>query len=261
MSANEHKYLPSFRLDGRVAIVTGASQGLGRHIALALAEAGADLALVSRRVEILQEPLEKIREMGRIAHSFPGDMSQISEIKRVVSEITNTFSSIDILINNAGTNIQELATDVSEESWDAIMDINLKGAFFCAREVGLQLIKQGRGGRIINIASQMSEVGFFKRSAYCASKAAVTAFTKVLALEWAEHGIRVNAVGPTFIDSPLTKKVMEDKLIADELTRRIPIGRLGRMEEVAAAVVYLASDGADLVTGHNLLVDGGWTAQ
>jgi NAD(P)-dependent dehydrogenase (short-subunit alcohol dehydrogenase family) len=139
--------------------------------------------------------------------------------------------------------------------------VQAKGAFFTAREVGLQFIKQGTGGRIINMASQMSEVGFFKRSAYCSSKAAVVAFTKVLALEWADHRIRVNAVSPTFIESPLARKIFEDRQIAHEIMRRLPLRRLGRMEGVAAACIYLASEGADLVTGHNLLVDGGWTAQ
>jgi 2-deoxy-D-gluconate 3-dehydrogenase len=254
-------YLPSFRLDGRAAIVTGASQGLGRHIALALAEAGADLALVARRSRPLEEVARLAESMGRRAFSIAADLTRLPDIQRMVRSAAAQLGQVDILVNNAGTNIQQLATDVTEETWDAIMGINLKGAFFTAREVGLRMIEQGRGGRIINITSQMGDVGFYKRSAYCASKAAVCGFTKVLALEWAPHRIRVNAVGPTFIDSPLTRKVFEDRQIADEVMRRIPVGRLGRMEEVAAAVVYLASDGADLVTGHHLLVDGGWTAQ
>jgi 2-deoxy-D-gluconate 3-dehydrogenase len=259
--SNSHTYLPSFRLDGRVAIVTGASQGLGRHIALAMGEAGANLALVARRKQPLEEVANIARKTGQDVVCVAADLSKLADIQKMMTLVTKYFGQVDILVNNAGTNIQELATDVSEESWDAIMGINLKGAFFTAREVGLQFIKQGRGGRIINVASQMAEVGFLKRSAYCSSKAAVVAFTKVLALEWAEHGIRVNAVSPTFIDSPLARKVFEDKQIADEVMRRLPLRRLGRMEEVAAACVYLASDGADLVTGHNLLVDGGWTAQ
>lgn len=255
------RYLPSFRLDGRNAIVTGASQGLGRHIALALAEAGADLALVGRNAATLDPVAAEARAMGRQVASIAADLARLEDMRRMVAAAAEALGRIDILVNNAGTNVQQAAVDVTEEAWDTVMAINLKGAFFTAREVGLRMIAQGGGGRIVNIASQMAAVGFYKRSAYCASKAAVAAFTKVLALEWAEQGIRVNAVGPTFIDSPLARKVFEDKAIQAAVLQRLPIGRLGRMEEVAAAVVYLVSDGADLVTGHTLMVDGGWTAQ
>lgn len=255
------RYLPSFRLDGRGAVVTGASQGLGRHIALALAEAGADLALVGRNPVSLEDVAAEARAMGRSAVCLGADLSRVGEIAGVIARAADSLGRIDILVNNAGTNIQQSAVDVTEEAWDTVMNINLKGAFFTAREVGLRMIAQGGGGRIVNIASQMAAVGFYKRSAYCASKAAVAAFTKVLALEWAAEGIRVNAVGPTFIDSPLARKVFEDKDIHAAVLQRLPIGRLGRMEEVAAAVLYLVSDGADLVTGQTLMVDGGWTAQ
>ncbi|MHC1950401.1 glucose 1-dehydrogenase [Bradyrhizobium sp. UFLA06-06] len=261
MTSAGSTFLPSFRLDGRHAIVTGASQGLGRHIALALAEAGADLALVGRSLGSLEPVAAEARAMGRRAVCVTADLSRIDEVRKMTAQIAEVLGRIDILVNNAGTNIQQLAVDVTEEAWDTVMNINLKGAFFTAREVGLRMIAQGGGGRIVNIASQMAVVGFYKRSAYCASKAAMAAFTKVLALEWAAQGIRVNAVGPTFIDSPLARKVFEDKEIHAAVLQRLPIGRLGRMEEVAAAVVYLVSDGADLVTGHTLMVDGGWTAQ
>ena len=175
-------------------------------------------------------------------------------------DFVERFGRVDVLVNNAGTNIQQLGVDVTEEAWDSIMDLNVKGAFFAAQAVGRQMIGQGDGGRIINIASQMGEVGFYKRSAYCASKGAVVQFSKVLAVEWAPYGIRVNAIGPTFIDSPLAQEMFADAQVKREALERIPIGRLGRMEEVAAGVVYLASEGADLVTGHHLLLDGGWTA-
>lgn len=253
-------YLPSFRLDGRVALVTGASQGLGEHIALALAEAGADVALVARSAAALEAVAARVRALGRRALAVPADLRRVSAIQPMLDAVVEHFGRLDILVNNAGTNIQQPAIEVTEEAWDTIMDLNLKAAFFTAQAVGRYLIQQGRGGRIINVASQMAEVGFFKRAAYCASKGGLVQLTKVLAIEWAPYGIRVNAVGPTFIDSPLARRMFEDRAIADEVQRRIPIGRLGRPEEVAAAVVYLASEGADLVTGHHLLVDGGWTA-
>jgi 2-deoxy-D-gluconate 3-dehydrogenase len=247
-------------LDGKVALVTGASRGLGRHIALAAAEAGADVALAARDAGVLGEVAESVAALGARALPVPSDLTKVSEIRRMVEAVVERFGRVDVLVNNAGTNIQQLGVDVTEDAWDAIMNLNVKGAFFAAQAVGRQMIDQGDGGRIINIASQMGEVGFYKRSAYCASKGAVVQFSKVLAVEWAPYGIRVNAVGPTFIDSPLAQEMFADPQVKREALERIPIGRLGRMEEVAAGVVYLASEGADLVTGHHLLLDGGWTA-
>jgi NAD(P)-dependent dehydrogenase (short-subunit alcohol dehydrogenase family) len=253
-------YLPSFRLDGRVVLVTGASRGLGQHIALAAAEAGADVALAARSADLLEEVAEGVAALGKRALPVPSDLTKVSEIQRMVDAVGERFGRVDVLVNNAGTNIQQLGVDVTEDAWDAIMNLNVKAAFFAAQAVGRQMIDRGNGGRIINIASQMGEVGFYKRSAYCASKGAVVQFSKVLAVEWAPYGIRVNAVGPTFIDSPLAQEMFADAEVKREALERIPIGRLGRMEEVAAGVVYLSSTGADLVTGHHLLLDGGWTA-
>jgi NAD(P)-dependent dehydrogenase (short-subunit alcohol dehydrogenase family) len=253
-------YLPSFRLDGKVVMVTGASQGLGRYVALAAAEVGADVALLARRLKRLEEVAEGVTAMGQGALCVPVDLTKLSEISHAVDAVVARFGRVDVLVNNAGTNVQQLAVEVTEEAWDEIMDLNVKGAFFTAQAVGRQMIEQGGGGRIINVASQMAEVGFYKRAAYCASKGALVQFSKVLAVEWAPYGVRVNCVGPTFIDSPLARQMFADPEIEREALERIPIGRLGRMEEVAAGVVYLASDGADLVTGHHLLLDGGWTA-
>lgn len=253
-------YLPSLRLDGQTAMVTGASQGLGRHIALALAEAGADLVLVARQADALAAVAAEAESLGRRAVFVPADLSRVDEIQRAVQAARSRCDAINILVNNAGTNVQQMAVDVTEAAWDQVMNINLKGTFFTAQAVGRLMIEQGKGGRIINIASQYGEVGFYKRAAYCSSKGGMVQLTRVLAIEWAPYGIRVNAVGPTWTDSPLARRLIEDDVMASEVPKRIPIGRMGRPEEVAAAVLYLASEGADLVTGHHLLVDGGWTA-
>lgn len=241
-------------------MVTGSSRGLGRHIALAAAEAGADVALTAQGSDQLEEVAEGVADLGRHALCVPADLSKVSEVRRMVEAVIERFGQVDVLVNNAGINVQQLGVDVTEEAWDAIMGINVKSAFFAAQAVGRRMIEWGEGGRIINIASQMGEVGFYKRSAYCASKGALVQFSKVLAIEWAHYGIRVNCIGPTFIDSPLAREMFIDEQVKREALERIPIGRLGRMEEVAAGVIYLASEGADLVTGQHLLLDGGWTA-
>ncbi|PFG45086.1 NAD(P)-dependent dehydrogenase (short-subunit alcohol dehydrogenase family) [Georgenia soli] len=254
-------YLPSFRIDGRVAIVTGASRGLGEHIALALAEAGAHVAAVGRDADRLQAVAEASSPLDGSVTPFAADVLQTSALSDLVSEVEVALGPVEILVNSAGTNIQQPATDVTEASWDAVLDLNLRSSFFMAQAAARRMIELGRPGRIVNLSSQIGEVGFYKRAVYAASKGGLVAMTRVLALEWAPHSIRVNSVGPTFIDSPLAREMFQDPQIADEVMRRIPIGRLGRTEEVAAAVLYLVSDGADLVTGHHLLVDGGWTAQ
>ena len=254
-------YLPSMRLDGQVALVTGAARGLGRHIALALAEAGADVALADRDEAALPEVARLAEGLGRRALCVTADCSRASAGAEVVSAVIAGLGRLDVLVNNAGTSSLRHALDVTEEEWDLIIDLNLKGAFFMAQAAGRRMIEQGEGGRIVNVASQMAEVGYYGRAAYSASKAGLTGLTRVLALEWAPHGIRVNAIGPTFTDTALARRLMEDPDVAADVMSRIPIGRLGRTEEVAAAVVYLASPGADLVTGHHLLLDGGWTAQ
>ena len=254
-------YLPSFRLDGKVAVVTGASRGLGRHTALALAEAGAAVALVARAANELEQVASEAKEVGLEAHPFPADLTDVTAAPALINRIVEHYGRLDILVNGAGTNIQQNALDVDETSWDTVLDVNLRAIFFLSQAAARTMIGSGTPGRIVNIASQIGAVGFYKRAAYAASKGGLVQMSKVLALEWAPYGIRVNCVGPTFIDSPLARQMFEDPEIAEEVMRRIPIGRLGKPSEVAAAVLYLVSEGADIITGNHLLVDGGWTAQ
>ncbi len=170
------------------------------------------------------------------------------------------FGRIDILVNNAGINIPEPALEVSEEHWDRVLDINLKGLFFCAQKVGQVMVEQGRG-KIINIGSQMGFVGGKLRAAYCSSKGGVVQLTKALAIEWAPHGVNVNGVAPTFLETPFTAAMFENQEFYEEVVGNILFGRLGRVEDVLGAIVFLASPASDLITGHTLLVDGGWTAK
>jgi 2-deoxy-D-gluconate 3-dehydrogenase len=176
-----------------------------------------------------------------------------------VEDAVKAFDHIDILVNNAGINIPQWAVDVTEEAWDNIMDINLKGLFFVAQAVGKVMIQQKKG-KIINVSSQAGSVGLLRRAAYCTSKGGVNLLTKVLAIEWAPHNIKVNAIAPTFIETPMTQPMFQDKSFRDYVLGNISLGRLGKPEDVVGAVIYLASEASDLVTGHVLLIDGGWTA-
>lgn len=248
-----------FTLTGKVALITGASRGIGEHLALALGEAGADVALASRSVEGSQAVAERIEALGRRAFVTKVDVTSVASIQAMVDAVAGHFGRIDILVNSAGLNILRPALEVSEEDWDKVLDTNLKGTFFCCQAVGRLMVARGYG-RIVNIASQMAVVGWNNRAAYCASKGGVAQITKVLAVEWAQRGVTVNAVAPTFIETAMTAKMLQDEAFRQEVLRRIPMGRLGQPGEVVGAVLYLASDAASLVTGHTLLVDGGWTA-
>ena len=249
-----------FDLGGQKAIVTGAGKGIGKAIALGLAEAGADVGLVSRTVSELEAVAEQIRALGRQAVVIASDLTLTERIQPLVEDFAGQLGGIDILVNNAGINIPQDSVDVTVEAWDQILDINLKASFFLAQAVGRVMISQGRGGRIIQISSQTGSVALIKRAAYCASKAGLNLVTKVLALEWAPHGILVNAVSPTFIETELSKGFLADPQFREYALAKNLLKRIGTPEDVMGAVIYLASPAASLVTGHVLLVDAGWTA-
>lgn len=253
--------LPSMRLDGKVAVVTGAGSGIGAALAVAMAEAGADCIATELpdRLGLLEPVCAQIRACGRRALPLPLALPALDSIAALVEGAVREMGRIDILINNAGVNIPRDALEVTESDWDRVLDVNLKGLFFMSQHVAREMIKTG-GGRIVNIASQNGVVGYYRRAAYCASKAGVVNLTRVLALEWAQHQIRVNAVGPTFILTPLTQSTFDDPVLRADLLRRIPVGRVGQPEDIVGAVVFLCSPAAEMITGHTLLVDGGWTA-
>ncbi|MEA1961603.1 MAG: glucose 1-dehydrogenase [Bacillota bacterium] len=246
-------------LAGKVALVTGGSKGIGKACAEGLADSGAFVAIAGRTKEPLEETKAQIIANGGKCEYFLCDVSKKADIDRMVAEVLEWQNHIDILINSAGINIQQKAEEVTEEAWDAIINTNTKGAFFCSQAVGKKMIEQQKG-KIINISSTMGSVGFFRRSAYCASKGAVNQFTKVLAVEWAPHNITVNNVAPTFIRTPFTEPMFKEPGFLNEVVSRIPMGRVGEPEEVVGAVLYLASDSADFTTGQTILVDGGWVA-
>jgi 2-dehydro-3-deoxy-D-gluconate 5-dehydrogenase len=252
--------LPSMRVDGKTALVTGAGSGLGKAIAIAMAEAGADCAVTELpdRMDALRPVCAAIEAVGRRSLALPLALPRLESIEAAVRGMLEAWGRIDILVNNAGVNIPRPALEVSEEDWDRVLDINLKGTFFMAQKTALAM--RAAGGRIINMASQNGVVGYYRRAAYCSSKAGVVNLTRVLAIEWAPLGITVNAVGPTFVVTPLTQSTWEDPAMREDLLKRIPLGRVGTPEDVVGAVVFLASPAASLVTGHTLLVDGGWTA-
>lgn len=252
--------VPRFDLTGQVALVTGAARGLGNACALALAHAGADIALGLRDASSAGELGEAIRALGRRVLPLQMDVTRRSEIKSAVAEAIRHFGRIDILVNNAGIGPPNPAEDVTEEDFDYTVAVNLKGTFFVSQEVGRTMIAN-RGGKIVNLSSQAGFVGLPTESVYCMTKAGIAHLTKCLAVEWGKHGINVNAVAPTFIRTPGTVKWLKDDAFRNDLLARIPLGRVGAPVDVAGAVVFLASPAASLITGTTLLIDGGFTAR
>jgi 2-deoxy-D-gluconate 3-dehydrogenase len=253
----------SGNLTSKTALVTGAGSGLGQASAIALAAEGAYVVLTELpdRMDRARETVTTIEQAGGRGQALPLDVTNLSSVTECVNNAAKTNGRLDILINNAGINIPKLAFDVTEQDWDRVLDINLKGVFFMAQAAGRVMRDQDpQGGSIINIASQMGVLGYWYRAAYCSSKAGVVNLGRVLAIEWAQYNIRVNAVCPTFVDTPLTKPMFEDPAFKEEILSRIPLGRLATPQEIAAGVVYLASPSAAMVDGQALVIDGGWTA-
>ena len=252
---------PRFDLTGQVALVTGAARGLGRAISLALANAGADVALGFRDANAGGDVASQVESMGRRALPVQLDVTRLDQVFRAVDDTTRGLGRIDILVNNAGLGPENPAEDVREEDFDLTVAVNVKGTFFASQAAGRAMIAQGNG-RIINLSSQAGFVALPTESIYCMTKAAIVHLTKCLAVEWGRHGITVNAVAPTFISTPGTESALADpEFRADVLERIAGLHRVGVPMDVAGAVVFLASPAASLITGETILIDGGWTAR
>jgi NAD(P)-dependent dehydrogenase (short-subunit alcohol dehydrogenase family) len=252
---------PDFRLDGKTALITGAARGLGRSIALAMADAGADIALGLRDGDDAKDLATEIRAMDRRCGRFQMDVLDLAQIRTAVSAVVEEMGRIDILVNNAGLGLENPAEDVNEPDYDLTFDTNVKGLFFTSQAVGRVMIGQG-SGRIVNLSSQAAFSALPGEAIYCASKAAVSQLTRCLAVEWGQHGVNVNAVAPTFIRTPGTEPALSDPEFKAQVIERIAaLHRVGEPVDVAGAVVYLSAPASSLVTGTTLMVDGGWTAR
>ncbi|HJP90345.1 MAG TPA: 2-dehydro-3-deoxy-D-gluconate 5-dehydrogenase KduD [Pyrinomonadaceae bacterium] len=249
--------LDQFKLDGRVALVTGASTGLGAAIAIALAEAGAQIACHGN-TQSPQSTCDRISNAGGFTHAISGDLSEPGTPKRLIDQTLERFGRIDILINNAGTIRRAPAVDYSDDDWAAVIEVNLTSVFRLSKLAGRQMIDRGRGGKIVNIASLLSFQGGITVPAYAASKGGVAQLTKALANEWAKHGINVNAIAPGYMRTANTAALQADEIRNRQILERIPAGRWGDPEDVAGAAVFLSSSASNYINGHVLVVDGGW---
>jgi NAD(P)-dependent dehydrogenase (short-subunit alcohol dehydrogenase family) len=247
---------PSFRLDGRRALVTGAGRGIGLACAVALAEAGAEVTLVARNAGEIEAVAAEIQATGGIANAVSLDVLDLALVARFMAD----RPAFDVLVNNAGTNRPKPMTDVSEADYDAVLDLNLKSAFFVAQASARRMIKDRIAGSLIHMGSQMGHVGGINRSLYCASKWALEGMSKAIALDLAGYGIRSNIIAPTFIETPLTRPFFDDPDFKASVLAKIKLGRLGQVTDLMGAVVFLASDASALMTGTSMVIDGGWTA-
>jgi len=247
-----------FDLQGKTAIVTGAGKGIGRSMALGLAQAGADVVLCSRTEKDLQDLAEEIESFGRRAIAVPCDVSKPEDIQEAVNITKREFGNIDILINNAGITQKAPAEEYALEDWNRIISVNLTGVFLFAQYAGREMIRQS-GGRIINISSVGSQTALTGSLAYCVSKSGVNMMTKVLAMEWAQYGVLVNAIAPAYIETPMVKKITDMREgFSARVVGRTPLGRMGHPDELVGAAIFLASNASSYITGETIFVDGGW---
>lgn len=256
MSGGGLPVTPSFRLDGKRALVTGAGRGIGLAAAAALAQAGAHVVLSARSADEIEAGARAIRDAGGAAEAIVLDVTDVAAVRAAVA----AHPPFDILVNNAGTNRPKPVWEVTEADYDAVLGLNLRAAFFVAQAVADSLRQAGRPGSLIHMGSQMGHVGGPRRSLYCASKWAIEGLNKALALDLAPHGIRSNTIAPTFIETPMTRPFFEDAAFRRSVLEKIKLGRLGTVEDLMGAVVFLASDASALMTGTSLVIDGGWTA-
>jgi 2-deoxy-D-gluconate 3-dehydrogenase len=252
--------LDAFKLDGKVAVVTGSERGLGRGMAVALAQAGADIVGVTY-VESAPETQAAVEAAGRKYVHVMANLSTIEPVARIVDTALKSFGHIDILVNNAGIIIRNDSVDFTEKEWDDVMNVNLKATFFLCQAVARQFIDQGQGGKIVNVASMLSFQGGVRVPSYTASKSGVKGITMLMANEWAKHGICVNAVAPGYMATDNTTQLRADEKRSAEILGRIPAGRWGLPEDLGGAVVFLASKASDYVNGYTLAIDGGWLAR
>jgi 2-deoxy-D-gluconate 3-dehydrogenase len=252
------QYRDLFNLQGKSAVVTGASGGIGRAIAMALASFGADILAAGRNVEKTGETVQMVKTAGRNGVPFRLEITSRTSAEEMVEAAMKEFGRIDILVNSAGMNIRKEVLEITDEDWDPVLDVNLKGVLYCCQAVGRIMVQQ-RGGKIINISSISSKLGHPARAAYAASKGGLIQLTKVMATEWAPYKICVNAISPAAVDTPFIDGLKRNRHRLDRELERIPLGRIGTPEDVAGAAVFFASGAADFITGHNLFIDGGRT--
>ncbi|MCU6666332.1 2-dehydro-3-deoxy-D-gluconate 5-dehydrogenase [compost metagenome] len=251
--------LDAFNLSGKVAIVTGCDTGLGQGMALGLAQAGCDIVSVNRRIP--EETAAGVKALGRRFFAIRADLSQQTAIDSIIGQAVAEMGRVDILVNNAGTIRREDALSFSEKDWDDVMNLNLKSVFFLSQAVARQFIQQGQGGKIINIASMLSFQGGIRVPSYTASKSGVLGITRLLANEWAQHGINVNAIAPGYMATNNTQQLRDDEDRSKAILERIPAGRWGTPDDLQGPAVFLASSASDYINGYTLAVDGGWLAR